>query len=65
MVDFGFVGRQYKNLPYPAKSLNDQTIIVIGSNVGLGLEAARYSVRLGASKVTLAVRSIPKGEKAT
>lgn len=35
-----------------------------GSNVGLGLEAARHFVRLGAEKVILAVRSIEKGEDA-
>ena len=35
-----------------------------GSNVGLGLEAARYFVRLDADKVLLAVRSVEKGEEA-
>ena len=35
-----------------------------GSNVGLGLEAARYFVRLNAEKVILAVRNLEKGEAA-
>ncbi|KAK5053832.1 hypothetical protein LTR84_001794 [Exophiala bonariae] len=41
-----------------------QTIIVTGSNVGLGLEAARHFVRLGAQKVIIAVRNKDKGETA-
>ena len=35
-----------------------------GSNIGLGLEAARHFPRLGASKVILAVPSISRGEAA-
>jgi NAD(P)-dependent dehydrogenase (short-subunit alcohol dehydrogenase family) len=50
--------------PYPKKRFDDQTIIVTGSNTGLGLEAARHFVRLGAAKVILAVRSVEKGEEA-
>ena len=49
---------------YPKHSVQDQTIIVTGSNVGLGLEAARHLVRMGAETVILAVRSIEKGEAA-
>ncbi|KAL8691108.1 MAG: hypothetical protein Q9218_003601 [Villophora microphyllina] len=51
-------------LPYPSDSYTDQTIIVTGGNVGLGFEAARHYVRLGAAKVILAVRTIEKGEAA-
>ncbi|KFA60024.1 hypothetical protein S40285_08798 [Stachybotrys chlorohalonatus IBT 40285] len=50
--------------PYPAKSFQGQTIIVTGSNVGLGLEAARHFARLGASKLILAVRNTKAGEEA-
>ncbi|KAK0621948.1 hypothetical protein B0T17DRAFT_494175 [Bombardia bombarda] len=50
--------------PYPTKQFTNQTCIVTGSNVGMGLEAARHLVRLGAAKVILAVRSITKGEEA-
>ncbi len=35
-----------------------------GSNVGLGLEAARHIVRLGGSKVIIACRSQEKGDAA-
>ncbi|KAH8742915.1 hypothetical protein F5883DRAFT_634513 [Diaporthe sp. PMI_573] len=36
-------------------ALADKTVIVTGSNTGLGLEAARHFVRLGAAQVVLAV----------
>lgn len=51
-------------LPYPTTKFTGQTIIVTGSNTGLGLEAARHFVRLDASHVILAVRSLAKGRAA-
>ncbi len=48
-------------LPYPEHKFTGQTIIVTGSNVGLGLEAARHLVRLDAARVVLAVRTLAKG----
>ena len=54
----------FVTLPYPTHSLSGQTIIVTGSNVGLGLEAARHFTRIGAAKVILAVRTLSKGEAA-
>ncbi|KAH7381518.1 hypothetical protein BKA66DRAFT_530648 [Pyrenochaeta sp. MPI-SDFR-AT-0127] len=54
----------FTRLPYPTSDFSGQTVIVTGSNTGLGLEAARHIVRLGASKVILAVRTIAKGEAA-
>jgi retinol dehydrogenase-12 len=50
--------------PMPTERYDGQTVIVTGANVGLGLEAARHIVNLGAAKVILAVRSIDKGEAA-
>jgi NAD(P)-dependent dehydrogenase (short-subunit alcohol dehydrogenase family) len=41
-----------------------QTIIVTGSNTGLGKEAVRHFVRLGAAHVIIACRSLEKGEAA-
>jgi NAD(P)-dependent dehydrogenase (short-subunit alcohol dehydrogenase family) len=59
----GFIHRQFISEPLvPTTSFEGQTIIVTGSNVGLGLEASRWFVRLGASKVILAVRNIDKGK---
>jgi retinol dehydrogenase 12 len=54
----------FVKLPIPTNSFSGQTIIVTGSNTGLGREAANHIVRLGASKVILAVRNIRKGEDA-
>ncbi|KAK4188855.1 putative short-chain dehydrogenase [Podospora australis] len=51
-------------LPVPTKSFAGQTILITGANSGIGLEAARYFVRLGASKVILGVRSPEKGAAA-
>jgi retinol dehydrogenase-12 len=45
-------------------SFDDKIIVITGSNVGLGLEAARHITAQHASKVILAVRSIEKGEAA-
>ena len=50
--------------PYPTKSFSGQTIIVTGSNVGLGFEAARHFYRLNCAKLILAVRTVSKGETA-
>jgi NAD(P)-dependent dehydrogenase (short-subunit alcohol dehydrogenase family) len=51
-------------LPVPTSSFTNQTVIITGSNTGLGLEAARHIVSLGAAKVILAVRTLSKGEAA-
>ena len=56
--------QKFVTLPYPKQDLTDQTIIVTGANVGLGLEAARHFTRLNSSKVILGVRSLEKGEEA-
>ena len=50
--------------PYPTQSFDNQTIIVTGSNVGLGFEAARHFYRLNCARLILAVRSVSKGETA-
>jgi NAD(P)-dependent dehydrogenase (short-subunit alcohol dehydrogenase family) len=50
--------------PYPKGNFRRKTVIVTGSNVGLGKEAARHYARLGACKLILAVRSVDKGQAA-
>ncbi|PQE23579.1 short-chain dehydrogenase protein [Rutstroemia sp. NJR-2017a BVV2] len=59
-----FYSQLFKTPAYPTQSFADQTIIVTGSNVGLGLEAARHFYRLNCAKLILAVRSAAKGESA-
>ncbi|KAL8773747.1 MAG: hypothetical protein Q9209_001515 [Squamulea sp. 1 TL-2023] len=54
----------FYKLPYPETPFTNQTVIVTGANIGLGFEAARHYVRLGAAKVILAVRNVDKGEAA-
>ncbi|KAF2022025.1 NAD(P)-binding protein [Aaosphaeria arxii CBS 175.79] len=54
----------FASVPKPNTSYAGKTVIVTGSNVGLGLEAARHFTSLGASTVILAVRSISKGNAA-
>ena len=54
----------FETPPYPTQDFTGQTVIVTGSNVGLGLEAARHFTRLNAAKVILGVRDTAKGDKA-
>ncbi|KAK5120006.1 hypothetical protein LTR85_007082 [Meristemomyces frigidus] len=54
----------FTTVPYPTSDFSGQTIIVTGSNTGLGFEASKHVVRLGAAKVILAVRTVSKGDKA-
>ncbi|KAH7146443.1 NAD(P)-binding protein [Dactylonectria macrodidyma] len=62
---FAFIHRQFiSHPPIPTVSFKGKTVIVTGSNVGLGLEASRWIVRLGAAQVILACRNIEKGNAA-
>ena len=59
-----FYSQFFIKIPFPEHDFSGQTVIVTGSNTGLGKEAARHLVRLKASKVILGVRTISKGEAA-
>ena len=59
-----FFGEKWNGVPDPTTSFAGQTIIVTGSNTGLGFEAAAKFVALDAEQVILAVRNISKGEAA-
>lgn len=54
----------FVKLPVPAQSFSGQIIIVTGSNTGLGREAAKHIVRLGAARLIVAVRNTSKGDAA-
>ena len=60
-----FIRRQFISYPpIPTASFNGKTAIVTGASSGLGLEACRWMVRLGASKVILACRNVEKADAA-
>ncbi|KAJ3540395.1 hypothetical protein NM208_g5088 [Fusarium decemcellulare] len=67
---YGFASTLLSNifitLPYPeaAPGLSEQTIIVTGSNTGLGFEASQHLLRLGVGRLIMGVRDLKKGEKA-
>ncbi|CAN8099417.1 unnamed protein product [Discula destructiva] len=61
----GFLRSQLLVTPaYPTQSFSGQTVIVTGSNTGLGKQAALHFARLGVSKLILAVRNTKAGEEA-
>ncbi|KAK0622395.1 hypothetical protein B0T14DRAFT_535653 [Immersiella caudata] len=58
-----FIHAQYLlKIPIPTHSFASRTILITGANGGLGQETAQHFVRLGASKVILACRSLAKGK---
>ena len=59
-----FYSQLFVTPPYPTHDFTGQTVIVTGSNTGLGLEAARHFARLNCARLILAVRTRAKGEKA-
>jgi NAD(P)-dependent dehydrogenase (short-subunit alcohol dehydrogenase family) len=63
---FDFIDRQFinNNPPNPTTSFAGKIVIVTGSNVGLGREACRKFVSLGASQVIIACRNLEKGKAA-
>ncbi|KAK4548089.1 hypothetical protein LTR36_010809 [Oleoguttula mirabilis] len=64
-MDFGAMFRGKHNPPKDTNpSFAGRTIVVTGSNTGVGFEASVKFVQLGAARVILAVRSIKKGEDA-
>ena len=60
-----FIYRQFiYEPPVPTASFKGKTAIVTGASSGLGLEACRWMVRLGASQVILACRNVDKAKHA-
>ncbi|KAJ5670823.1 Short-chain dehydrogenase/reductase family protein [Penicillium maclennaniae] len=61
----GFLYSQFLVRPsYPTRSFEGETVLVTGANVGLGLEATRHIVRLGAARVIIGVRNVEAGKAA-
>jgi len=59
---FTFLREQFSTLHPTTADLTGRTVIVTGSNIGLGKEAARQFLTCNPAKLILAVRSIEKGE---
>ena len=59
---FTFLREQFSTLHPTTADLTGRTVIVTGSNIGLGKEAARQFLTMHPAKLILAVRSIEKGE---
>jgi retinol dehydrogenase-12 len=60
-----FVSNQFRSLPdVEPQDLSGRVVIVSGSNIGLGLEAARHFARMKPAKLILAVRDVKKGQAA-
>lgn len=61
---WSFLSEQWTTLPVPELPLDGKTIIITGSNIGLGFEAAKHVARLNAATLILAVRNTTAGEDA-
>ncbi len=60
-----FIYRQFiYEPPVPTASFKGKIVIVTGASSGLGLEACRWMVRLGASQIILACRNVEKAKAA-
>jgi len=59
-----FYSQLFRAPSYPTQTFVNQTVIVTGSNTGLGFEAARHFYRLNCARLILAVRTISKGQSA-
>lgn len=60
-----FIKDQLTALPnVETVDLSNRVVIVVGSNTGLGLEAARHYAHMNPAKLIMAVRTLEKGEKA-
>jgi NAD(P)-dependent dehydrogenase (short-subunit alcohol dehydrogenase family) len=59
-----FYTQLFLKIPQPTASFDSKTVIVTGANSGLGKEAVKHIVALGASKVIIACRDTTKGNAA-
>ncbi|KZV61633.1 short-chain dehydrogenase [Peniophora sp. CONT] len=60
-----FLADQWRTVPKLEKQdLSGETVLVVGANIGLGLEAAKHFASMGPGKLILACRSLKKAEDA-
>lgn len=61
----GLYGLLFTKLTLPSASvIENRTILITGANTGLGREAARHALALGAGTIIMGVRTLSKGEEA-
>ncbi|KAL4737679.1 hypothetical protein BDV11DRAFT_171756 [Aspergillus similis] len=61
----GLFGQLFTKLTLPpASAIDGRTVLITGGNTGLGREAARHALALGAATVILGVRNLSKGDEA-
>jgi retinol dehydrogenase-12 len=58
------VAQIFTKPPYPTFDFTGQTILITGTNVGLGKEACKHFCRLNASRVIATVRNLARGKDA-
>ncbi|KAI0037541.1 NAD(P)-binding protein [Auriscalpium vulgare] len=59
-----FLASQWDPVPLVKDDLSGRTVLVVGANTGLGLEAAKHFASMGPKHLILACRSLKKGEAA-
>lgn len=60
-----FIRDQYKTVPpVVTVDLSGKTVLVVGANTGLGLEAAKHFASMNPEKLLLACRNAEKGKRA-
>src|SRR4051812_39389174 len=55
---------KWRSLPETVEDLTGRTVIITGSNVGVGFDAAKRFYAMNPARLILAVRTLSKGEEA-
>ena len=62
---WSFIGEQLTRLPPPLHAdLAGKTVLVIGANAGIGLEAAKHFAKMKPARLIIACRSEERGRAA-